>query len=222
MAARASLASVPPSRTPERQRLADAIAERDRRLGLLAAKRAEMEAAEHRKYPLWTRRTELETALQDALGFGGENERVNALLRGETLRRNDEASHIRAELAQIEDALQAIRNEVTALEGDVKLLESTVHYAKLEVSAARDAVIRTDPVVPLVVAEFKAAKARAAALARAIEGTLNVLDPVTGPSLRFVMSEPMVRVVPPPCPWHEAKERLLSDPDAVLPMPDQI
>ena len=203
-----SLAAVPATRTLERQALADAILERDRRLKLIADKKAELQAESERGYSGYGRRDELEEQLRGASGAQGEVARRDALLRGEKPDDADQAEHLRAEIAAIDAKRDASRAAQAALKSDVALLEGTLTLADWQVERARRAVIDADPATTALVVALKAAETRTRLL-------------------RMVLSTLAVSATETPFPspaqaWSGLYDRLARDPDAVIPALDEI
>jgi chromosome segregation ATPase len=219
--AKASLTLIQPARSPERQRLADAILERDRRAKLVEAKRAEITAEQERRYALWTQQSEAQERLRGVAGQWSEIERREALLRGETPPAQDTADVFRAELAKVEAELEQSKQAEAVLAGDAHLLESAHSMSAYEVQEAVGAVILSEAAPAAVVAEYNRLTEQVRMLDRAIQGALNVSFVGGGSSMA---SHHVVRGLPalPPCPWQAARDRLASDPDARLPMPEDI
>lgn len=212
--AKASLALIPPARTPERQRLADAIAERDRRLALVAAKRAEIEALNEPRYALWGQRDDLESEVR-RLQSGRTNDaaRREALLRGEEIPPENDIDAVRAKLADVNDELARSAKAEAELKNDIHLLSTACDMSDGDVAGAVKAVLLADPARSALIAELERLMPRVTQLRRAAWNTFgsdiadryNPADAVRGP-----------------CPWQTASDRLASDPDARLPMPEDV
>lgn len=212
--AKAALTLIPPTRTPERQRLADAIAERDRRAALVAAKRAEIEANSTARYPLYTRQEELEGEIRNLGGYRSETARRDALLRGESFAGSDRLAGARAELAAVNDEITASKKVAAELEIDLQLLSAPVEMSRMDVNEAIRAVLDADPTRAAVIAELLQLQPRVTMLRRAANATFGLSDPGAGYSPTSVHAMP--------CAWEAARDRLASDPDARLPMPDDV
>lgn len=212
--AKAALTLIPPTRTPERQRLADAITERDRRLALVAAKRAEIEAADKARWPLVARQGDLEEEIRSLGNLRSEADRRDALLRGESFAGTGRATEARAELAAVNDEITASKKLVAELQTDLQLLETPCTISQMDVDDAIKAVLSADETRAAVIAELLELQHRVTMLRRAANTTYGLWDPGAGysPSRTTAM----------PCPWQAARDRLASDPDARLPMPDDV
>ncbi|MCJ2023666.1 hypothetical protein [Methylobacterium sp. J-067] len=220
--AKASLSLISPARTPERQRLADAILERDRRAALVQARSAEKAALMEQYQPLWSRRY----ALEDDLKLShhrrtNDVERLHALLNGEEPPTADPVEAMQAELAKVNAEVERLREQEAIIDTDLRLLESAHSMAADTVREAAGAVIVAEPAASAAVAEYAKLTTRVRMLDRAIEGALNVRFPGGGTSMA---EHHVVRGLPtlPPCPWQAARDRLGSDPDALLPMPEDV
>ncbi|MGN8092266.1 hypothetical protein [Methylobacterium sp. 22177] len=211
---KAALTLIPPARTPERQRLADAITERDRRLALVAAKRAEIEAADKARWPLYGRQEDLEEELRNLGGLASQNDRRDALLRGESFAGTGRAAEARAELAAVNDEIAASKKAAAELETDLQLLETPCALSQMAVDDAIKAVLEADPTRAAIIEELLRLQPRVTMLRRAANATFGLWDPGAGysPSSSTAL----------PCPWQAARDRLASDPDARLPMPDDV
>lgn len=220
--AKASLTLISPARTPERQKLADAILERDRRAALVQAKSAEKTDLTRQYEPLWSRRSTLEDALQGKRhGPKNETARLDALLAGEVPPEADPVEAMQAELAEVNAAIRRLRESEVVIDSDIRLLESAHSMAADTVRNAAGAVIVAEPATAAVVTEYAMLKTRLRMLDRAIDGALTVLFPGGGSSM---IDHHVARGLPalPPCPWQAARDRLASDPDARLPMPEDV
>ena len=205
---RTALAAVPAIRTPERQALADAILERDRRLKLIADKKAELQAESERGWSGYGRRDDLEEQLRSVGGTGDAVARRDALLRGEKPDDADQAEHLRTEIAALDAKREASRTAQAVLKSDVALLEGALSTANWQVERARRAVIDTDPATAALVEAVREAVTRTRLL-------------------RMVLSEVVVSVDDPLFPpVSQASsglyDRLTRDADAAIPMPDEI
>lgn len=212
--AKASLSLVQAARTPERQRLADAIAERDRRLALVAAKRAEIEAADKARWPLYTRQSELEDEIRDLGGLRSEAVRRDALLRGESFAGSDRVAEARAELAAVNDKITASKMAGAELETDLQLLNTPCQISSMDVDDAIKAVLNADPTRAAIIAELLRLQHQVTMLRRAANATYGLWDPGAGYSPSSTTATP--------CPWEAVRGRLASDPDARLPMPEDV
>jgi hypothetical protein len=204
--AKASLTLIQPARSPERQQLADAILERDRRAALIQSKRAEIAAAEEGRYALYDRQREAEELAGRFAGMRREMDRRDALLRGETPPAEDEADKARAALAAVNDALAKSHEAERVLRTDLDVLEAAHEQSFYDVKEMADAVI---------ISEKEGAPATVA-----IREALNV-GFIGSRSLMFEVNTSALPGLPP-CPWQAARDRLASDPDARLPMPDDV
>lgn len=211
--AKPALTLIPPARSPERQRLADAILERDRRAALVEAKRAEVKVLEERRWSIWSRRDTLEGDLRRAEGGMSEVARREALLRGEV---GDQgmAEAVRAELADVNAELVQSRKAEATLLDDIQLLDTPCMMARMEVTEAIEAVVQADPARAALLDELQRLQPRVTMLRRAANATFGLSDPGNGYSPGSTNALP--------CPWQAARDRLASDPDARLPMPDDV
>lgn len=220
--AKASLSHIPPARTPERQRLADAILERDRRAALVQAKSAEKGALMEKYAPLWSRRYTLEDDLKVRRhGTTSETGRLHALLSGEAPAGADPVSAMQAELQKVNAEVGRLREQEAAIETDLLLLEGAHRMAVEAVKDAVAAVIVAEPATAVVIAEHDRLTQRLRMLDRAIGQALDVWLPGGGKAMaghHVVKGQAPL----PPCPWHAARDRLASDPDALLPMPEDV
>lgn len=212
--ARAALTLIQPARSPERQRLADAILERDRRAVLVEAKRAEVKVLEERRWSIWNRRDTLEGDLRRAEAGMGEVARREALLRGEVVGDQGMAETLRAELAEVNAELVQSQKTEAALLADIQLLDMPCMMARMEVTEAIEAVLQADPVRAALLDELQRLQPRVTMLRRAANATFGMFDPGNG----YLPGS----VTPAPCPWQAAKDQLASDPDAQLPMPEDV
>jgi len=120
--AKPSLSLIAPARTPERQRLADAILERDRRAALVQARSSEKAALMERYQPLWSRRF----ALEDDLKFKRpvqpyDSERLHTLLSGETPPKATPIEAMRAELEKVNAEVARLREQEGVIDNDLRL-----------------------------------------------------------------------------------------------------
>lgn len=203
-----------PARTPERQRLADAIIERDRRHALLQAKRAEHAAEEERRWPLYQRRDELETQLRRTGGLSGEADRREALLRGDAPPERGISDVLRAEITEIDAELARSQKAEAELLNDIQLLDTPCLMARLEVEEAIRAVMQADPVRAALLDELLRLQPRVAMLRRAANAAFGLSDPGAGYAPSSINATP--------CPWQAARDRLVADPDAPLPTLDDV
>ena len=221
--ARASLALIQPARTPERQRLADAILERDRRAALVEAKRAEKAGLMEQYRPLWSSRFALEDDLKGVHHRRvSETERLQALLNGEAPPKVDPVEAMEAELAKVNVEVERLREQEAILDTDLLLLEGAHRMSVETVKDAVGAVIVSEAASAAAVSEYNRLRERVMMLDRAIQGALDVRG-WSGPS--SMAAHHVVRnqtPALPPCPWQTARDRLASDPDARLPMPDDV
>ena len=212
--AKAALTLIQPARTPERQRLADVIAERDRREALVEAKRAEIRIANEARYPLYTRQEGLEEEIRNLGGNRSEAARRDALLRGESFTESNRLAEARAELTAVNDEIAASREAVAELETDLQLLSMPCEISRMDVGEAVKAVLDADPTRAAVIAELLRLQPQVAMLRRAANATFGLWDPGAGYSPSGVHAAP--------CPWQTARDRLASDPDARLPLPEDV
>jgi hypothetical protein len=220
--AKASLTLISPARTPERQKLADAILERDRRAALVQAKGAEKADLTRQYQPLWSRRSTLEDDLQGRRhGLKNQTARLDALLNGEVPPEADPIEAMEAELAAVNAEIERLRESEVVIDSDIRLLESAHSMAADTVRNAAGAVIVAEPATAAVVAEYAMLETRLRMLDRAIDGALTVWLPGQAATMADHHvgrgSGPL-----PPCPWQAARDRLASDPDAHLPMPEDV
>lgn len=212
--AKSSLTLVPSARTPERQRLADAILERDRREALVAAKRAEIEATNSARYPLYTRQEGLEEEIRNLGGARSESARRDALLRGESLPESNRLEDACAELRAVNDEIAASKTLVAELETDLQLLSMPCEISRMDVAEAVKSVLGADPTRAVIIAELLRLQPQVTMLRRAANATFGLWDPGAGYSPSGMHAAP--------CPWQAARDRLASDPDARLPMPEDV
>jgi hypothetical protein len=220
--AKASLSLIPPARTPERQKLADAILERDRRAALVQGKSAEKAAWTQQYEPLVSRRYALEDELKERRhAVSNDTERLHALLNGEASPEAVSVEALRAELVTVTAELERLREQATVIDSDLRLLESAHGMAADTVRVAAGAVIVAEPATAAAVAEYSRLKAQVRMLDRAISGALTVWLPGKA---RSMADHHVVHGMDPlpPCPWQAARDRLASDPDARLPMPEDV
>ena len=219
--AKASLTLIPPARTPERQKLADAILERDRRAALVQVKGAEKAAHMNLYQPLWSRRFALEDDLKHRRAPPSDTARLDALLSGETPPEAAPLEAMQAELEKVNAEVGRLREQERVIDSDLRLLESAHSMAADTVREAAGAVIVAEPATAAAVAEYAKLKTQLRMLDRAIDGALTVRFPSGGNSM---VDHHVVRGLPtlPPCPWQSARDRLSSDPDARLPMPEDV
>lgn len=220
--AKASLTLIQPARSSERQQLADAILERDRRAALIQSKRAEITAAEEERYALYDRQREAEELAGRFVGMRRQMDRRDALLRGETPPAEDEADKARAALAAVNDALAQSHEAERVLKTDLAVLETAHEQSFYDVKNKADAVIISEKegAPASVVATYFRLKEQVRMLERAIREALNV-GSIGSRSLMFEVNTSALPGLPP-CPWQAARDRLASDPDARLPMPDDV
>lgn len=212
--AKAALTLIPPARTPERQRLADAIAERDRRDALVEARRAEIKAIEERRWSIWSRRDELEETVRRLETGHSEAERRDALLRGETLAPDQDIDAVRAQLAAVNDELTGSKKNEAELLNDIQLLNMPRDLARSDVDSAIEAVLLADPVRAALIEELQRLEPRVTRLRQAVGNTFGLWSVVDEYKPGAVLAAP--------CPWQAVRNRLASDPDARLPMPNDV
>lgn len=220
--AKASLSLIPPARTPERQRLADAILERDRRAALVQAKSAEKGALMQQYQPLWSRRYTLEDDLRVKRHSPvNDTARLHSLLSGEAQAEADPVAAMQAELQRVNAEVDRLREQEATLNTDLLLLEGAHRMAVEAVNDAVAAVIVAEPATAAVVAEHDRLTQRLRMLDRAIGQALDVWLPGGGKAMaghHVVKGQAPL----PPCPWQAARDRLASDSDALLPMPGDV
>ncbi|MGC5779836.1 hypothetical protein [Methylobacterium sp. NFXW15] len=220
--AKASLSLISPARTPERQKLADAILERDRRAALVQAKSAEKAAMMEQYQPLWSRRFALEDDLKYRRSTPpSDTARLDALLSGETPPEATPLEAMQAELETVNAEVARLREQEGVIDSDLRLLESAHSMAADTVREAAGAVIVAEPATAAAVAEYAKLKTRLRMLDRAIGGALTVWLPGKAQTMaehHTVAGLPTL----PPCPWQAVRDRLASDPDARLPMPEDV
>lgn len=212
--AKPALTLIPPARSPARQRLADAILERDRRAALVEAKRAEVKVLEERRWSIWSRRDTLEGDLRRAEGGMSEVARREALLRGEVVGDQGMAETVRAELADVNAELVQSRKAEAALLDDIQLLDTPCMMARMDVDEAIAVVLHADPARAALLDELQRLQPRVTMLRRAANATFGLSDPGNGYSPGSTNALP--------CSWQAARDRLASDPDARLPMPEDV
>lgn len=221
----AAKAAPEPTRTPERQALADAIAERDRREGILKARGKiaddvrERESAANSAY--YRALDEMNTQKRDL--EGRQRDRTYALLRGEEPDEQTPIDVLEASVQKLDDERQKIRAELRQAEADVEALEQHIRMARHTVETCVTHVIHTDPATLAVAKAFEEARERFHRLQRALGGALNVQNPGGGPpEYTRILHFPTNGRSVPPCLWADAIARLPHDPDAVIPSPDAV
>ena len=212
--AKASLTLIQPARSPERQRLADAIAERDRREALVKAKRDEKLNASRSRDALWGRQADLQGQLNRLERGADLVERREALLRGETIAVAEDPAIVRQQLADLENEKARSDKAIAEIDTDLQLLEMPCLLARMEVDEATSAVLGIDPSRAAILAELKRLQPLVYQLRRAANGAFRADDVEYG----FSPSE----AARAPCLWQTARDRLASDPDARLPMPEDV
>lgn len=212
--AKASLSLVQPARSPERQRLADAIAEQDRREALVKAKRDEKLNASRARDTLWSRQADLQGQL-DRLERGADLvERREALLRGETIAVAEDPAIVQQQLADLESEKARSDKAIADIDTDLQLLDMPCLLARMEVDEAIAAVLQVDPSRAAIMEELARLQPLVFQLRRAANGAFRANDV----EYSFSPSE----AAREPCPWDIASKRLASDPDARLPMPEDV
>ncbi len=166
-----SLAVVPSARTPERQALADAILERDRRAALVQAKSAEKADLTRQYEPIRSR----QFALEDDLKFARQRttsdiERLHALLSGESLPEVTSVEAMRAELETVTAEVERLRQQQVVIDSDLRLLENAHSMAVGWVQDAAATVVAVEPATAAVVAEYAKVKTQLRMLDRPSTG----------------------------------------------------
>lgn len=216
----AATAAPEPTRTPERQALAQAIVNREHVADLVKAKRDFARGFEDRRDPLYTQKAELEARLRSAPSSG--DHRLQALLRGEDPEAGVDQDAIKAQIADVEAQLQGFRELQRQAEADADLLQADLDVRERDVRDCVRRVVRADPAQAAVTAELLALNARRALLSRAADQALNEYPPGDPERGNANLGMRVVSWPSSPCPWAEAKARLLTDPDAVLPLPADV
>ncbi len=216
-----------PTRSPARTALAKAVAERDHVAEVLRGFEEKYEAVET-PYATWERRDEIERELGKASGVTGKNvetfrrmERTAALLRGEDpadiADPVDPSVALRAELAEIDERLAKAQETRRRISADVDDLRKALDSADSAVRSSAAAVMAAEGGRDALIAAQAEHAAKAAILARAIEGAAS---PRVGggpaPSCDFV-APVRAALAAAPCPWAAAAELLKTDPDASIP-----
>lgn len=212
-------ASAPPARSPERQALADAILARDHVAVVLAERRALVQQIEDSRSPLYTREREIEEQVQRLPK--DERDRLMALLVRDDPDRSSEREACERELAEVREQLKAAWSQQHRAQADVQLLEEDYAARLHDIERAAGAVVRVDPAVSAVMAEYEAVAKRAAILRRACGSALNRSPPGGGYLPQSLLAGKTFQAEGL-CPWEQAATRLLNDPDAVLPMPADV
>ncbi len=210
--------SAPPPRTPERQALADAIAARDHVAAVIAERRAMLGEMDEGRSPLYDREREIEQA-KLSLPVG-EGDRLGSLLAREDPDQLVTREKLEREAAQIREQITASWDRSRRAEADVRLLEED-HAARVrDIERAAGAVIRSDPAVAAVMAEFEAVAKRAAILRRACGTALNHAPPGGGYLPAILLAERLSsqKALAPGARHGATAQR----PDAVLPMPEDV
>lgn len=216
----AAKAAPEPTRTPERQALADAIDAKEYVAELIERKRDALRTVEAARSPFYEERTRLEELLPSAPS--SERHRLDALLRGEEPEEGVDKDAIKKQLADNEARLDALWAQSKAVQGDIELLEGDLRMREMTVRECVGKVVRSDPAQAAVSAELIALNARRAFLGRAAENALNEYEPGAQDRFNVGLHRLIVSTPQTPCPWAEAKARLFTDPDAVLPMPADV
>ena len=214
-----------PTRTPERQALADAIVERDRRDGILTARRKIVA-------DLRERETEANTAYYGAFdelsskkrdAEARQRVRTEYLLNGEEPPTETPIEELQVTVQRLDDERAKLRAELKQAEADVAALEQRTSWAGMTVNDCVTKVIHTDPATLAVANALGEARERFLQLQRALGNALNVQRPGDGPpDYMRALHFPTNASALPPCPWAGAIARLQHDPDAVIPMPDAV
>lgn len=214
-----SLAIVPVARTPERQALAKAIEARDYVTVLIAERKALAQQIEDARYPLYRSEEALEERRKHLPK--DDRDRLAALLSRTDLVATEDREKIEAELAEVKKRQTENLDAQRRADADVRLLEEDHDARKRDVQAAVEAVVRGDPCIPAVMAEFETMAKRVAILRRACGGVLSPSPPGGGYLPQHLLAG---KTFTPegPCLWEAAKNRLFYDPDAVLPMPEDV
>ncbi|MEE7489430.1 hypothetical protein [Methylobacterium oryzae] len=209
-----------PTRTPERQALADAIAAKNYVAELIQRKRDALRTVDAARDPHWDERTRLEAMLPSAPS--SERHRLDALLRGEEPEEGVDKDAIKKQLADNQARIDALYAQSKAVQSDIDLLEGDLQMREVAVRECIRKVVRADPAQAAVSAELVALNARRAFLGRAAENALNEYEPGAPDRFNVGLHRQIVPTPQMPCPWAEAKARLLTDPDAALPMPADV
>lgn len=207
-----------PSRSSARAALANAIADRDRIAALHADRNRRAET-----YPnaLWERKDDLAARLKaassPARGQFAAYERAAAILAGVEPDDTDPADALRADLAEVEAELAADRKRRDTLREDVHALANSLMSATGRVRDAAAAVMVAEGGRAALIVEHDQLAARAAILARAIDGAASpwtLGQPKPHHDLHAARNAALAAA---PCPWASAAERLTTDPDAPMP-----
>ena len=97
---------------------------------------------------------------------------------------------------------------------DIQLLDTPCLMARLAVEDAVTAVMQADPAGAALLDELVRLQPRVTMLRQAVGNTFGQWDAVD--------KHTIAAGAPPLCPWKAARDRLASDPDARLPMPDDV
>ena len=215
-----AVAPEPPARSPERQALADAIAERARVASLVEARQALGAAFSERRRPWFAEQEEIEAQLERASGL--DSDRLSALLRGEEPGANTDKKTLERRHAELEGLINKSRDEERLHKADTELLQNNLGWCVAMVEQRIVDVIQADASIPAVVSEINKLQRRVGILLSAIEGPLSKYHAgQRSPNLgRGIQCMPMAPS--DPTPWDLAFRSLHNDADAVLPMPDAV
>jgi hypothetical protein len=208
----------PPSGTPQRQQLADAI-ERQRAATEALAR---VEQAKARAHARWNAADDAIEAARAHLAEIREAEPhrlVAALMAG------DEAGGGEEPLREAEAALGARQRDEANMGEAYRLLDIELSSARAAVSRAHDGVdaavagvVAADPAVAALVAEYQAARRRVADLSSAMYEVSRANGLPAG--LEHWYADPSTSPLTPLQPiWREAIQRLREDALAPLPLP---
>ena len=179
-------------------------------------------------YSTWERRDEIEHELGRASGNAGKNtevfrrmERTAALLRGEDPAALadpvDPAVALRAELVEIDERVAKSQEARRQISADLDALRDALRGAEVAVWDAANAVMAAEAGRTALIAEHDRLVARAAILARAIDGAASPRVGSAPKPTHDLVAPVRAALAAAPCPWAEAAERLRTDPDAPIP-----
>lgn len=214
-----SVVTPPPTRTPERQALAEAIERRDYVATLVRERQAFAEQVGRSSYPLYDRLRELEERERDLPM--NERDRLDMLLSRRDPDMRSEREKIAEERIDVQKKIEEIRSQSQRADADVRLLEEDHRSRIREVHECVTNVVVSDPALPAVVAETERLLKRVAILRRACGSALNERR-IGQPEPRHARFASLIVQAEGPCPWDAVKARLVDDPDAVCPMPEDV
>jgi chromosome segregation ATPase len=200
-----------PPRSPEREQLAEAIARRDTATKQLVRIAAAHERASETVYDLKDSVDKAIATLDEAKA--GEGSYLAAVALGEA---DATLSPVKAAAAAVEEAndqLGTARRTRDALEAEMKAVESELMWAKSKLDDAVRDVVRADPAIRKLAADFSSANRHYNDLHRAMETVQNFLPD----DLKYWHGTGRWPDLAAAATWSAAITALASDADARLP-----